>query len=63
MTVKYGKIKNINIEKFCSNVRNYYTDLDQERLLEKLLTIYNETLLGTLNKHAPLHEEKMQNYT
>ena len=54
MTVKYQKIKNINIDKFGSNVRNYYTDLDQER---SLLTNYNETLLGTLNKHAPLHEK------
>ena len=59
MTVKYQKIKNINIDKFGSDVRNYYTDLDQERSsLEQLLTNYNETLLGTLNKHAPLHEEK-----
>ena len=62
MTVKYLKIKNINIDKFGSDVRNSYTDLDQERTLEQLLTNYNETLLGTLNKHVQLHE-KMQNYT
>ena len=62
MTVKYQKIKNINIGKFGSDVRNYYTDQHQERSLEELLTHYNETLLGTLSKHSPLHE-KMQNYT
>ena len=28
MTVKYWKIKNINIDKFSSDVRKYYTDLD-----------------------------------
>ena len=58
MTVKYWKIKNINIDKFGSDVRNYCTDQDQERSLEELLTHYNEMLLGTLNKHAPLHENK-----
>ena len=62
MTVKYWKIKTINIDTFGSNIRNYCTDQDQERSLEEPLTHYNETLLGTLNKHAPLHE-KMQNYT
>ena len=62
MTVKYWKIKKINIDKFGSDVRNYCTDQDQERSLEELLPHYNETLLGTLNKHAPLHE-KMQDYT
>ena len=41
-----------------SDVRNYCTDQDQERSLEELLTHYNEMLLGTLNKHAPLHENK-----
>ena len=58
MTVKYWKVKNINIDKFGSDVRNYCTDQDQERSLEELLTHYNEMLLGTLNKHAPLHENK-----
>ena len=58
MTVKYWKIKNINIDKFGSDVRNYCTGQDQERSLEELLTHYNEMLLGTLNKHAPLHENK-----
>ena len=57
MTVKYWKIKNINIDKFGSDARNYFTDQDEERSLEELLTHYNETLLGTLNKHAPLHEK------
>ena len=62
MTVKYQKIKNISIDKFGSDVRNYCTDKDQERSLQELLTHCNETLIGTLNKHAPLHK-KMQNYT
>ena len=57
MTVKYQKIKNINIDKFGNDVRNYCTDQDQVRSVEELLTHYNETLLGTLNKHAPLHEK------
>ena len=58
MTVKYQKIKNINIDKFGSDVRNYCTDHDQERSLEELLTHYNEMLLGTHNKHAQLCENK-----
>ena len=57
MTVKYWKIKKMNINKFGSEVRNHYTDLDQERSLGQLLTDYNEILLETLNKHAQLHEK------
>ena len=38
MTVKYRKIKNINIDKCSSNVRNHYTDLHHERSLGQLLT-------------------------
>ena len=45
MTVKYQKIKNINIDKFCSNVRNYYTDLDQERPHIKCYKDSQETIL------------------
>ena len=58
MTEKYQNTKNINIDKFHSEIRNYCTDLDQERSLKQLVTDYNEILLGTLNKHAPLHEKK-----
>ena len=58
MTVKYWKIKSINIDKFGSDVRNYCTDQDQERSFEELLSYYNEILLGTLNKHAQLCEIK-----
>ena len=58
MTIKYWKIKNINIDKFGSDIWNYCTDQDQERSLEELLTHYNDMLLQTLNKHASLHEKK-----
>ena len=60
--IKYQQIKNINIDEFGSNVRNHYTDLDQESPCGQLLTDYNETLLETfknmshcLRKSAKLH--------
>ena len=42
---------------------NHYTDPDQEISLGQLLTDYNETLLKTLNRHAPLHEKSAKLHT